>query len=59
MAPQKAASEIIFMPALAIFRFVADTRKMMFRYSALCGTSSDAVDAVNLEIAWGEISGGA
>jgi len=28
----------------------ADTRKMLFRYSCLCGTASDAVDAVKLEI---------
>jgi len=27
----------------------ADTRKMLFRYSRLCGTASDAVDAVKLE----------
>ena len=27
-----------------------DTRKMLFRYSRLCGTASDAVDAVKLEI---------
>jgi len=26
----------------------ADTRKMLFRYSRLCGTASDAVDAVIL-----------
>jgi len=25
-----------------------DTRKMLFRYSRLCGTASDAVDAVIL-----------
>jgi len=28
----------------------ADTRKMLFRYSRLCGTASDAVDTVKLEI---------
>ena len=33
-----------------IFKFAADTRKMSFRYSRLCGTASDAVDAVKLEI---------
>jgi hypothetical protein len=26
----------------------ADTRKMLFRYSVLCGTASDAVDALIL-----------
>ena len=28
----------------------ADTRKMSFRYSQLCGTASDAVDAVGSAI---------
>jgi len=28
----------------------ADTRKMSFRYSQLCGTASDAVDAVRSAI---------
>jgi len=28
----------------------ADTRKMLFRYSQLCGTASDAVDVVRLAI---------
>jgi hypothetical protein len=31
----------------------ADTRKMVFRYSHLCGTASDAVDAVKLGIPCG------
>ena len=35
---------------LAIFKFAADTRKVLFRYSILCGTASDAIDAVKLEI---------
>ena len=34
----------------AIFKFAADTRKMMSSYSGLCETSFDAVDAVELEI---------
>jgi hypothetical protein len=37
-------------PKLTIFKFATDTRKMSFRYSRLCGTASDAVDAVKLEI---------
>jgi len=37
----------------AIFKFAADTRKMLFRYSGLCGTASDAADAVKLEIPQG------
>jgi hypothetical protein len=32
----------------AIFKFVADTRKVSFRYSFLCGMASDKVDAVIL-----------
>jgi len=36
--------------SLAIFKFAADTGKMLLRYSCLCGTTSDAVDAVKLEI---------
>jgi len=34
--------------SLAIFKFAADTGKMLPRYSCLCGTTSDAVDAVIL-----------
>ncbi|MGD8981525.1 MAG: hypothetical protein PVF42_08030, partial [Desulfobacterales bacterium] len=37
----------------AIFKFAADIRKMLFRYSRLCKTASDAVDAVKLEIPQG------
>ena len=37
----------------AIFKFAADTRKMPFRLSVLCGAASDAVDAVKLEIPQG------
>ena len=37
----------------AIFKFAADTRKKLFRYSRLCWTASDAVDAVKLEIQQG------
>ncbi len=40
-------------PKLTIFKFATDTRKMSFRYSRLCGTASDAVDAVKLEIPQG------
>jgi hypothetical protein len=36
--------------SLAIFKFTVDTRKMLFRYSRLCGTASDAVGAVKSEI---------
>jgi len=36
-----------------IFKFAADTRKMQFRYSKLCGAASDAVGAVELEIPQG------
>src|SRR6056297_2258702 len=35
---------------LAIFKFTADTRKMISSDSCLCETSFDAVDAVKLEI---------
>ena len=35
--------------------FAADTRKMSFRYSLLCGTAFDAVGAVKLEIPKGFI----
>ena len=35
----------------AIRKFAVDTRKMLFRYSQLCGTAFDAVDAVKLRIA--------
>ena len=35
----------------AIFKFTVDTRKMLFRYSGLCGMAFDAVDAVKLKIA--------
>jgi hypothetical protein len=38
-APEKWASH---------FTGQADTRKMLFRYSRLCGTASDVVDAVIL-----------
>jgi len=34
----------------AIFKFASDIRKMSFRYSCLCGTASDTIDAVKLEI---------
>ena len=34
---------------LAFGDVAADTRKMPFRYSLLCGTASDAVDAVTLQ----------
>ena len=34
----------------AIFKFVADTRKMSFRYSFLCGMASDTVDVMKLRI---------
>jgi len=34
----------------AIFKFVADTRKMSFRYSFLCGMASDTADAMKLRI---------
>jgi len=37
----------------AIFKFVADTRKMSFRYSFLCGMASDTIDTVKLEIPQG------
>ena len=33
-----------------IFKFTADTRKMSFRYSVLCGMAYDAVGAVKLGI---------
>jgi hypothetical protein len=36
-----------------IFKFAADTRKISFRYSRLCGKASDAVDAVKMEIPQG------
>ena len=36
---------------IAIGEVAVDTRKRMFRYSLLCGTSSDAVDAVRSTIA--------
>jgi len=37
----------------AIIEVAADTRKMLFRYSQLCGTASDAVDAVRSAIPQG------
>jgi len=37
-------------PNWAISKFAADTRIMSFRYSLLCGTPFDAVDAVKLEL---------
>ena len=43
-----------FKPGLdrgAIDEVAAGTRKMLFRYSGLCGTVSDAVDAVRSAIA--------
>jgi len=42
--------QILLNLSRAIFNFAADIRKMLFRYSRLCGTASDAVDAVKLRI---------
>ena len=36
-------------PNRAIFEFAVDTRKMLFRYSELCGMAFEAVDAVKSE----------
>ena len=33
-----------------IYKGLVDVRKMAFRYSLICGTTFDAVDAVKLEI---------
>ncbi len=42
--------EKVFNTILRVFKFAVYKRKMMLRYSVLCGASFDAVDAVKLEI---------